>query len=286
MDWDELQKNIAAYRRDTFRIASKKRIQTIEDAISFVNERGYVFFWPCAGSLFPSLWTAVAGDRPVADAHDDPGHITWGWKDEALGRKYWYYARLLRRRNTMVSLEFAPYFYALSPNYGDPQEDYLEQYRKGALTAEAKIIYETLLNFGPMDTLELRRKARISSQGSHARFSKALDDLMGEMKVLPIGVSQSGGWRYAFIYDLVTRQYPDLADTARDITENQARERLLMQYFLNMGGADLVEACRLFRWQPAEAAAIAESLQKSHRLIHVTKGDPSSMFLVIPDIIL
>ncbi len=66
----------------------------------------------------PSLWTAVAGDRPVADKHDDPGHITWGWKYKALGKKIWYYAKTLRKKATMISLEIAPYFYALSENYG------------------------------------------------------------------------------------------------------------------------------------------------------------------------
>ena len=48
----------------------------------------------------PSLWTAVAGDRPVADAHDDPGHITWGWKDRSLDKKIWYYGKILRRKAT------------------------------------------------------------------------------------------------------------------------------------------------------------------------------------------
>ena len=41
------------------------------------------------GIAFPSLWTAVAGDRPFADEHDDPGHVTWGWKDTAPGQRIW-----------------------------------------------------------------------------------------------------------------------------------------------------------------------------------------------------
>ena len=81
----------------------------------------------------------MAGDRPVADAHDDPGHVSWGWKDTLLGQKRVYYARVIKKRNTFLSLEALPYFYALSPNYGSPEEDYLIDYEAGRLTAEARV---------------------------------------------------------------------------------------------------------------------------------------------------
>ena len=79
-------KKIEAYRRTTFRSAPGKRVKTKEQAIQFVNERGFVHFWPIKDALLPSLWVAVAGDRPVANAHDDPGHVTWGWKDAMLDK--------------------------------------------------------------------------------------------------------------------------------------------------------------------------------------------------------
>jgi hypothetical protein len=76
---------IQNYRLKSFRIQPNLRIKTQSEAIEFVNERGFIFFWSISGISFPSLWTAVAGDRPVADEHDDPGHITWRWKDDLLG---------------------------------------------------------------------------------------------------------------------------------------------------------------------------------------------------------
>src|SRR5690606_508433 len=121
-----------------------------------------------------SLWTAVAGDRPVADAHDDPGHVTWGWKDEMLDKKLWYYAKILRGKATMISLAVAPTFYALTGNYGEPERDYLQQYEDGLMTREAKIVYETLLQQGPMDTVNLRRKIQMTSRKSDSPFSRAL----------------------------------------------------------------------------------------------------------------
>src|SRR5574340_975227 len=119
---------VQAYRARTFRTLPNLRLRNPDAAVDFVKERGFIFFWPITSVAYPSLWSAVAGDRPVPDTHDDPGHVTWGWKDRMLGKKRWYYARILRKRNTIISLETIPFFYALSPNYGSPEEDYLEEY--------------------------------------------------------------------------------------------------------------------------------------------------------------
>src|SRR5690242_16854829 len=113
-------KRLRAYQAQTFRTATGRRIGNKDEAISFVKERDFIFFWPIKDVTLPSLWAAVAGDRPVADAHDDPGHVTWGWKDSLLGQRKWYYAKVLRRKSTLISLDVAPYFYALSENFGSP----------------------------------------------------------------------------------------------------------------------------------------------------------------------
>src|SRR5688572_8137554 len=131
-------KKLQSHRTRTFNLPPSKRLSSPSQALSFINKRGFVYFWPIKGIDLPSLWTAVAGNRPVADKHDDPGHITWGWKDGALDKKTWYYGKILRRKGTMISLEIAPYFYALSENYGSPEEDYLIAYQEGRLTQPAK----------------------------------------------------------------------------------------------------------------------------------------------------
>ncbi len=238
-----------SYRQKTFCTGPAYRLHTLEEAVDFVNRRGFIFFWPIQRVTFPSLWTAVAGDRPVADQHDDPGHITWSWKDQLLGKRVWYYARILCRRNTILSLDLLPSFYALSPNYGDPEQDYLDQYHSGNLTLEAKQVYEALLHEGPLDTISLRKAARLSSSENASRFNRALDTLQMELKVLPIGVAQAGAWRYAFVYDLVHRHYPFLIDQSRLISENQARLEILRRYFESLGAATLAEMQHLFGWR-------------------------------------
>lgn len=256
-----------AYRQETFRTLPANRIRTLEEAVNFVNQRGFIFFWPIQGVILPSLWTAVAGDRPVADQHDDPGHITWGWKDQLLGKKVWYYARILCRRNTIISLRLLPCFYALSPNYGDPEQDYLDQYQNGTLTLESKLVYEALLREGPLDTISLRKAARLSSPESTSRFNRALDTLQMELKILPVGVAQAGAWRYAFIYDLVHRHFPELIEQSRPISENQGRYEILVNYFESIGAASFSEIQRIFRWGKSELQQALQQLVRDNHLL-------------------
>src|SRR5581483_10157166 len=147
----------------TFGLPPAKPLSSQSQALTFVNKRGFVYFWPIKGVDLPSLWTAVAGDRPVPNEHDDPGHVTWRWKDDALPKRIWYYAKILRRKATMISLETAPYFYALSQNYGSPEEDHIIAYDEGRLTLAAKNIYDALLREGQLDSISLRKAARMTS---------------------------------------------------------------------------------------------------------------------------
>ena len=209
--------SLQSYRARTFRLQPARRVTNKEEAIEFANERGFIYFWPITGILLPSLWTAVAGDRPVADEHDDPGHISWDWKDSLLGQRVWYYAKVLRKKATFISLEVVPYFYALSENYGSPEEDYLTIYEQGRLTLEAKLIYEALLDKGPMDTVSLRKAARLTSTESEGRFNRAMTDLQADFKILPTGVADAGAWHYAFFYDITARHFPEIIDQTRYI---------------------------------------------------------------------
>jgi hypothetical protein len=249
-----------SYRQETFRISPGTRVKNIDEAIDFVNQRGFIFFWPITGIVFPSLWAAVAGDRPVADAHDDPGHVTWGWKDSLLGSRQWYYAKVLRRKATMIAFAVLPYFYALSENYGSPEEDYLSLYQMGKMTQEAKSIYEAVLDEGPLDTVALRKKARLSSQSSESRFNRALADLQADFKILPVAVTQSGAWRYAFAYDIAARHYPELDEQARSIDERTARLELTRRYFLSLGAARPEDLRKLFAWRQPSVEWCLDSL--------------------------
>ena len=250
---------LSEYRKHTFRLVPGTHLTSMDEAVDYINQRGMIFFWPYKGIEFPSLWSAVAGNRPVADAHDDPGHVTWGWKDTLLGKKRVFYGRILKKRNSFISLDVLPYFYALSPNYGSPEEDYMIDYEAGKLTAEARAVYEALLDNGPLDTVALRKAARLTSRTSDTPFNRALEELQVTMRVLPTGVAEAGAWNYAFIYDLVPRHYPDLIEQAHPLSEWEARRHLFMRALVTLGAARQSELQRLFGWP---AALVEKSVQK------------------------
>lgn len=266
-------KRLQAHRARAFGLPPAKRISSPSQALTFVNARGFVYFWPITGIDLPSLWTAVAGDRPVPNAHDDPGHVTWRWKDDALGKRIWYYAKILRRKATMISLDIAPYFYALSENYGSPEEDYLLAYEEGRLTQAAKNIHEALLKEGALDSISLRKAARLTS-AKESVWNRALEDLQKDFKILPVGVAEAGAWKYAFIYEITARHYPDLPEQARKVSESQARRKLVELYFNSVGAAQARDVVKLFGWTHEIVSRTLARLVKDEALIEgVTRKD-------------
>ena len=273
-------KKLNTLRIQTFRLPPTKRLSSPSQALTFVNARGFIYFWSIKGIDLPSLWTAVAGDRPVADKHDDPGHITWGWKDGALDKKIWYYAKILRGKATMISLEVVPYFYALSENYGALEEDYLIAYHEGRLTQAAKQLYETLLDNGALNTLDLRKKAKLSN-AKDSEFNKALEQLQRDFKILPVGVAQAGSWNYSHIYQIVPRHFPDLPEQARVITESQARTKLLELYFASVGAAQLRDVTKLFGWSNEIANRVINKLVEQNILAKTTHPKQSGEWIAL-----
>ncbi|MBU0703378.1 MAG: hypothetical protein KKC18_05880 [Chloroflexi bacterium] len=254
-------------REFNYRRTPGRRLRTVEDARAFVEEVGFCHFWPIKGVETPNLFHAIAGRvRPVPMEHADPDiSKCWGCKDDALDKKWWYYGKLIRRRATLVSLTVLPYFYALSGNYGS-LDDYLQEYADGLMTAEARAIYEAILENGPLDTVQLRRKARMSAESAKSRFERALVELQVGLKVVPVGIAEAGAWRYAFYYELFQRWFPDIPAQARQIGRAEARRALTLRYLDNAVAADrkmVAKVFHVFKWTPTELdRAIATLLQE------------------------
>jgi uncharacterized protein YcaQ len=167
----------------------------------------------------------------------------------------------------MIAMEVVPFFYALSENYGSPEEDHVILYEQGRLTLEAKLVYQALLDEGPLDTITLKKVARLSSPENESRFNRALTDLQADFKIVPVGVSEAGSWKYAFIYDIATRKYPDLIEKTRFINEERARVKLLELFLLSMGAVQMHEIVKLFHWEPSVAAEALKVLMRDE-IIH------------------
>lgn len=225
------------------------RVRTPAAARRFVRRVGLCLFWPTRGLEAPTLLHAIAGRAlPLGGGYDHPAFgRSWNWKDQALDKRWWYYGRLLRGRATLVSLDLLPAFYALSENYGDPDE-YLQQYQDGRLSSEARAIYEALLRLGPLDTVRLRKEARLAGEPAKARFQRALAELQEGLKVLPTGVAEAGAWDYAFTYDLVSRWFPTLDEQARAWTTAEARRAILLRHLENLAAASQEDVRKFLGW--------------------------------------
>jgi hypothetical protein len=276
---------LKAHRLRTFHLSPGARLTNPAQALDFVNERGFIYFWPIKGIVLPTLWAATAGDRPVPNDHDDPGQVTWGWKDDSLDKRIWYYGKILRRKATFISLEIAPYFYALSENFGSPEEDYLLAYQEGRLTQAAKQIYETLLDKGSLDTISLRKEARLLN-AKESVFNRALEDLQKDFKVLPVAVAEVGAWKYAFRYEITARHMPELPEKARPIGEAEARRKLVEIYLASVGATQLREIVKLFGW-PNELTQRTVSWLVQNKLLKDGLSHPQAggEWLALPELI-
>jgi hypothetical protein len=251
-------------RETRYRRTPERAVSSPDEALAFVNDLGFCFFWPIIDIEMPSLFHAIAGRaRDVPDEHGDPdGGRCWSWKDDALGKRRWYYGKLLRRRATLISLDLLPYFYAASENFGDLM-DYLDEYRDGQLTAEAKDIYEALLERGPLDTIRLRRESHMSAESAKSRFNRALVELQVGLKVIPIGVADAGAWHYSFIYEILQRHYPEVPERARSIGRSEAQAVLIQRYVENAVAVDRAMVHKIFyvlKWTPNEMERVMDRL--------------------------
>jgi len=119
----------------------------------------------------------------VPNEHDDPAWSP-GVEDDSLDKTY-----LVLREDPatqgrhLFSWKVAPYFYALSENYGSPEEDYLLAYEEGRLTQAAKQIYATLLEKGSLGHDLLAQEARCECKESVCQTGP-LEDLQRDFKIL------------------------------------------------------------------------------------------------------
>jgi hypothetical protein len=124
--------------------------------------------------------------------------------------------------------------------------DFQAEYEDGKMTAEAKAVYEAILENGPLDTVRVRREARMSAESAKSRFDRALVELQVGLKVLPIGVAHTGAWNYAFTYELFQRWFPEVPEQARAIKRSEARRVLVLRYIDNVVATDRKMIAKVF----------------------------------------
>lgn len=225
------------------------RLRHEREAVNFINDVGICLLFSAKGVELPTLWEAICGGRrPLWPDHDDYEiGLAWSWKDSIPERGEALYGKFLKGKPVFIALDLVPHFYALSENYGE-LDDYLEEYRAGRLSEEAKRIYEVLLHEGAQPTSELRRKAGISSPGVASLFDRAIAELQAGFKIVKAGISDANRWKYCYVYDLFIRRFPEQVAAARHISQDTAAATILNRYLRTVVAARAVDVGRLFGW--------------------------------------
>ncbi|HSR34874.1 MAG TPA: crosslink repair DNA glycosylase YcaQ family protein [Anaerolineae bacterium] len=265
---------LLAVRAERYRQRPHLRVRTEDEALGFLNDVGLCLLFSAKDVELPSLWGALCGeDRPLPNHHDSRElGLAWHWKDTLPVAGKVLYGKFLRKKPVFVSLDLAPYLYALSPNYGDLAEDYLEDYQDGRLSVEAKQVYEVLLEHGALPTSRLRREAGLGGKSNASRFDRALAELQMDFRITKVAISDANRWGYCYVYDLLPRHFPEAVTAARAISGRQARETIMLRYLQTVLAATSGEIGKLFGWLPTDVDRVADRLAaegRLHRGVHI-----------------
>jgi Winged helix DNA-binding domain len=251
------------------------RLRTEADARRFIDEVGFCFLFSAPGAELPTLWEAINGKpRAIPKHHHDHAlSLAWSWKDSLPARKEVWYGKLLRGKPMFVALDLLPAFYALSENYGE-LDDYRQQFADGRMSVEAKAVYEVLLENGALSTNAMRKMSGLFGGGETARrFERAVAELQQDLKIVKCGTAEDNRWKYCYVYDLLLRRYPDVAERARGITTRQARQQLVVRYLDNVAAAPVAGLQSLFGWEAGTLRRTVDELLATGRLREVAIPD-------------
>jgi hypothetical protein len=262
------KESIEAARADRYRQRPHLRIETEVEALSFLDQVGLCLLFSAKNVELPSLWGALCGDnRPVPRNHDSHElSLAWQWKDTLPVQGKVLYGKFLRKRPVFISLDLAPHFYALSPNYGDPATDYMDEYRDGRLSVEAKDVYRVLLDQGALPTSRLRLEAGLPGKGNATRFDRALTELQMDFRIAKVAVSDANRWGYCYVYDLLPRHFGQVVEAAQKISGRQAREAILLRYLHTVVATTTGYVSRLLGWTQTDVERLVDGLAAEGRL--------------------
>lgn len=187
-------------------------VNSEEEALSFINNYGFVTLFPIRRIVFPNLYQATVGSR---EAKIDKA---WKWADDLAMKKLIHYGKLVRKQVTLVSLGLFPYLYKLC--------------REKTLSTTAQKILDFIKAHGPKSTTVLRKSLDLMGKEKKHMFTKAINEL--QMAFTIAIVDREKPPRLTHIYDLVERWMPQtLFEKADAISKKDAKDRVIMKLLEN-----------------------------------------------------
>ncbi|MGB0034534.1 MAG: crosslink repair DNA glycosylase YcaQ family protein [Candidatus Acidiferrales bacterium] len=230
---------------------------TLGEAVKFIDAVGCCMLFPVDRVPLPSLYWVVTRRSPHAKlVWDKYSEMIWKWKDELPCRKRAYYAKYFRGRGTFISLKMLPHFLAMREAPLAPG-DHERFYAEGRIRGDARVIWESLEEHGPLPTLELRHACKMDTKAGNVRFKRAMLDLQCLMAVVHFGAEQETAAWASGRFELTCRAFPNETAAARRISPDEARTMLAKKYLAWYPHAPAEQVARLFGWSKEEARTAA-----------------------------
>jgi hypothetical protein len=236
------------------------RVETIDEALGFVNQNGLVFAFKSKKSELPCLWHAACGERdpvmPLHTHHDPPLGLVWRAKDElAVGKKI-YYGKALKKTPTMISLSLFPAFYA-TKGYRKT-DDLYSPFRRGDMSLSARRILDVIVDSPPITTKHLKVASGHGASDRRYQFDRAMAELQERLLVVKIAENNDP---FTFIWGRLDRWLTDQVEISRSISPRQARTIVLEKYFAAVVASTASRIQRLFRWESGEIGETLSDLE-------------------------
>lgn len=247
-----------------YRLTTATRVTTLAEATRYVNRYGFCWlFAPRDRKLeLPALYEAVKGKR---DAHieewDADSDKLWGWKNDLPAAHRVYYGKALAGKPVFVSLQVLPNVIAALG-----LDDVSEAYAHGALSYDAKRIYEVLDQYGAQPTQNLKRTAGFVGKDGNARYHRGLDELQNKLVVSSIGTTNEGAAWPSQIFDLVARWFEPQHKASKKIDLHTARLTLIERYLKTVLAAPPDAIARMFGIPRPEIKPLLDELTNNKRV--------------------
>ena len=227
-----LPEEIELHRDRMWRRDEDRRVESAVDAERFIEDVGFANTLTDTRRAGPSLYIAVCGRRDVSlPRHvqkDEETRLTWYLKDEVMRRGRVYYAKLAGGRSMFVAPRLISHFAAvwMPRRKEEPQ----------VLSDAAKRVLKVLRREHELATADLRAESGISER---AVFTRALDELQRQMKVIPQDVIYQP---FSYIWMLAEDRWPE--DLRKRIARKTALREIARAYLAGAGMTLLGETAR------------------------------------------
>jgi hypothetical protein len=255
-----LSEQIEAHRDRMWRRDEELRVESALDAERFIEDVGFANTLTDTRRSGPSLYIAVCGRRDVSLPRnvqkDEETRLTWYLKDEVMRRGRVYYAKLAGGRSMLVAPRLISHFAAVwMPRRKDEVQ---------VLSDAAQRILKVLRREHELATTDLRAESGVTER---AAFTRALDELQRQMKVIPQDVIYQP---FSYIWTLAEDRWP--AELRKRIARKTALREIARAYLAGAGMSLLGETARASGLSRVEAGSGNHQLVDEGYAIRIKRG--------------